>query len=86
MAISARNTEHVIMHLRTVVVNTPIALDHQADQAAIVSVLGRATQILHGEVRHVSECGTQILLDQPARYDDNRLLGDVVCALGGVEC
>ncbi len=96
MVIPPGNTEHIIMRQQTVVVDAPIALDPQADQRqsqrhqlsqpAIVSVLGTANQKLHGEVRNVSEGGTQILLDQPVPYaslvtidyGDNRLLGEVV--------
>ncbi len=97
MVISAGNAEHVIMRLQTVAADhPPIALDHQADQrqdqghqfnqSATVSVLGTASEILHGEIRNVSNGGTQIRLDQPLRsaalvtidYDDNRLLGEVV--------
>lgn len=96
MVIVARNTEHIVMRLQTVAVDAPIALDPQADQRqtqrhesnrpVIVSVLGAASQIFHGELRNVSEGGAQILLDQPVRYaslvtidyDDNRLLGEVV--------
>ena len=96
MVISARNTEYVIMRLQTIVADAPIALDHQADQrqderhqssrSVIVSLLGTGNRILHGEVRNISERGTQIRLDQRLRYaslvtidyDDNRLLGEVV--------
>ena len=96
MVISTENTEHIIMRQQTVVVDAPTALDPQADQRqsqrhqlsqpAIVSVLGTATHSFHGEIRNVSEGGTQILLDQPIPYaslvtidyDDNRLLGEVV--------
>ena len=81
---------------QTIVADAPIALDRQADQrqdqryqlsrSATVIVLGTACQILHGEIRNVSEDGAQIRLDQPLRYaslvtvdyDDNRLLGEVV--------
>lgn len=84
------------MRLQTIVGDAPIALDRQADQSQdqryqlsrspTVSVLGTASQILHSEIRNVSEDGTQIRLDQPLRcaslvaidYDDNRLLGEVV--------
>ena len=84
------------MRLETIVADAPIAIDRQADQrqdqrhqvtqSVVVNVLGAAIQILHGEVRNVSEGGTQLRLDQPIRctalvvidYDDNRLLGEVV--------
>jgi hypothetical protein len=96
MAISARNTEDITMGLQTIVADVPIALDRQADQrqdrryqltqSVIVSVVGETSQILRGEVRNVSNGGTQIRLDQPLRYallvkidyDDNCLLGEVV--------
>ena len=96
MVISAGNTEHAIMRQQIMVANAPIALDRQADQrqdgryqlsrSATVSVLGTACQILHGEIRNVSEDGIQIRLGQSLRYaslvtidyDDNRLLGEVV--------
>ena len=96
MAISARNTEDITMGLQTIVADAPLALDHQADQrqdrryqlsqSVIVSIVGETSQILRGEVRNVSNGGTQIRLDQPLRYaalvkidyDDNCLLGEVV--------
>jgi hypothetical protein len=48
--------------------------------------VGALTHILQGEIRNVSEGGTQILLDEPLppptlvriEYDDNLLLGEVV--------
>jgi PilZ domain len=84
------------MLLQTIVAEAPIALDQQVDQrqdlrhplnqSATVSVLGTASEMLHGEIRNISKGGTQILLDQPLRcaslvmidYDDNRLLGEVI--------
>jgi hypothetical protein len=96
MVISSGNTEHIIMRQQTVVVDAPTAPDPQADQRqsqrhqlsqpATVSVLGSANQSFHGEIRNVSEGGTQVLLDQPVPYaslvtidyGDNRLLGEVV--------
>ena len=99
MVIAAGNVEHVIMRLQTMAADTPIALDQQPDQrqnqrgqlsqSATVSVLGAASEILHGELRNVSKGETQIRLDQPLRYaslvridyNDNRLLGEVIyCA------
>jgi len=87
------------MRLQTIVADTPIARDRQADQrqderhqssqSVIVNVLGTGSQILHGEIRNVSNGGAQLRLDQPVQYgslvtidyDDNRLLGEVVyCA------
>jgi PilZ domain len=96
LIIFAGNAEHVIMRLQTMVADAPLALDQQADQrqdqrhqlnqSATVSVVGTASEILHGEIRNISNGGTQIRLDQPLRYaslvtidyDDNRLLGEVV--------
>jgi len=84
------------MRLQTIVADAPIAVDRQEDQrqderhqssrSVIVSVLGTGNQILHGEIRNVSNGGTQLRLDQPLQYaslvtidyDDNRLLGEVV--------
>ena len=59
---------------------------HQLSQSAVVSVLGAADEVIHGEIRNVSNGGTQIRLDQPLKYsslvmidyDDNRFLGEVV--------
>jgi PilZ domain-containing protein len=78
MVIAARNLEHVIMRLQTMVADTPVALDQQTDQrldqrqqlnqSAAVSILGTAKEILHGEIRNISKGGTQIQLDQPLRY------------------
>jgi hypothetical protein len=58
----------------------------EVHQAAIVSVLGTTTQVLHGEILNLSEGGIQIWLDQPLgyaslvriEYDDNLVLGEVV--------
>src|ERR1700704_6431050 len=85
------------MRLQTMVMDAPSAHDqqqpdqrqaqrHQLSQSAIVSVFGTASLVLHGEIRNVSEGGTQIWLDQPLRYaslvridyDDNFLLGEVI--------
>src|SRR4051812_31107775 len=84
------------MILETMVVDASVMLDpqtdrredrrHQLDQSATVTVLGSANEILHGEIRNISNGGVQIRLDQPVRYaslvaidyDDNRLLGEVV--------
>jgi PilZ domain len=84
------------MRLQTMVGDAPGALDpqpdqrqaqrHQLTQTAIVSVFGTASLVLHGEIRNLSEGGTQIRLDQPLRYaslvridyNDNLLLGEVV--------
>jgi hypothetical protein len=58
----------------------------QLNHAALVSVVGEPNQVLHGEIRNLSEGGTQIRLDQPLppftlvriEYDDSLLLGEVV--------
>jgi hypothetical protein len=59
---------------------------HQLSQSATVSVFGDPNQVFHGEMRNLSEGGTQIWLDQPLRYaslvridyNDNLLLGEVI--------
>jgi len=59
---------------------------HQLSQAASVSVLGAASQVLQGQIRNVSKGGTQLQLDQPLgtgsllriEYGNNLLLGEVV--------
>jgi len=84
------------MDVQTIARDTPIAFDrqtdqrqeqrHQLNQSAIVSVVGTTSESLHGEIRNVSNGGTQIRLDQPLQYgslvtidfDDNCLLGEVV--------
>ena len=96
MVICAGNTEYIIMRQQPVFVDAPVPCDrpadqrqsqrHELNQPAIVSVLGNASQSFHGEIRNVSEGGTQIVLDQPLQYgslvtidyNDNRLLGEVV--------
>jgi hypothetical protein len=99
MVIRAGKVEYVIMRLDTMAANAPLALDqpadqrqdprHQLNQSATVSVLGTPGPILNGEIRNISQGGTQIRLDQPLRcaslvevhYSDNRLLGEVIyCA------
>jgi hypothetical protein len=84
------------MRPQTMVGDPPVALDQQLDQrrdqrhqfsrSAVVSVLGKASHVLRGEIRNVSKGGTQLQLNQPLRagsllrieYDDNLLLGEVV--------
>jgi len=84
------------MRPQTVIVAEPSALDQQPDQrqaqrhplsqSATVSVFGDPNRLCHGEMRNLSEGGTQIWLDQPLRYaslvridyNDNLLLGEVV--------
>jgi hypothetical protein len=88
------------MRLQTMVADAPVVAPSQhADQRqeqrrqikqwATVSVLGAPSQVLHGEIRNISNGGTQIRLGRPLSYaslvaidyDDNRLLGEVVyCA------
>jgi PilZ domain len=87
-----------LMRLQTMVAIAPTTLDHPGDQrqdqrhqlnqAATVSVFG-TNEVLQGEIRNISEGGTQIRLDQPLRcaslveiqYNDNSLLGEVIyCA------
>jgi hypothetical protein len=82
--------------MRAIVADTPEAPRQKLDQrqserrehayAATVSVMGTAAQVLRGEIRNVSEGGTQIWLGQPlpsftlvrVEYQDNLLLGEVV--------
>jgi hypothetical protein len=96
LIILAGNAEYTIMRLQTMIADASIVLGEQADQredqryqrnqSATVSVLGTASEILHGQIRNISKGGTQIRLDQPLQYaalvaidyDDNRLLGEVV--------
>jgi hypothetical protein len=99
MVIRAGKVEYVIMLLDTMAVDAPPAVDqpadqrqdqrHQLNQSATVSVLGTPNEILHGEIRNISQGGTQVRLAKPLRcaslvevhYDDNRLLGEVIyCA------
>ena len=59
---------------------------HQFSRSAIVSVLGKASHVLQGEIRNVSKGGTQLLLNQPLRagsllridYGNNLLLGEAI--------
>lgn len=84
------------MLLQTMVADASIVLDREAEQredqryplnqSARVSVLGTASEILHGQIRNISKGGTRIWLNQSLRYatlvaidyDDNCLLGEVV--------
>jgi hypothetical protein len=58
----------------------------ELSQAALVTVVGTSGQVLQGEIRNVSEGGTQIQLSEPLppftlvriEYEDNLLLGEVV--------
>ena len=77
--------------------NAPAAVDpgaqdqretqrHRLDLPANVSIMGTSGLVLHGQIRNLSEGGTQVWLDQPLpllalvriEYDDNLLLGEVV--------
>jgi len=58
----------------------------ELSQAALVTVVGTSGKVLQGEIRNVSEGGTQIRLGEPLppftlvriEYEDNLLLGEVV--------
>ena len=98
MAVFVRNAEDHIMSLPLVAVDleADLALDRTVDQRqaerhefshpAKVSAVGTPDQILHGDIRNLSEGGTQVRLDEPLppftlvriEYDDNLLLGEVV--------
>jgi len=84
MAIPPWNAEHSSM--------PAIAVDQRQTERrdlshpAIVTVLETVVQVLHGQIRNISEGGTQIRLSEPlspftlvrVEYDDNLLLGEVV--------
>ena len=62
---------------------------------AVVTVMGMPGQVLDGQIRNVSEGGTQIRVSEPlppftlvrVEYDDNLLLGEVVyCQPDGSGC
>ena len=63
------------MRPQTIVLDAPIALEHQPDQrqaerhqvsqSAIVSVLGTTGQVIQCEIRNVSKGGTQLQIDRP---------------------
>src|SRR5579864_7141989 len=96
MAIAAQNDEHDIMpaiivdhivdHSLDQSVDQRQAGRHEINQSALVTVVGTPRQVLPGEIRNVSESGTQIRLGQALppftlvriEYDDNLLLGEVV--------
>ena len=62
---------------------------HELRQPASISVVGAPAEVLHGELRNLSEGGTQIRLSEPVppftlvkiQYGDNLLLGEVVYCL-----
>jgi hypothetical protein len=84
MAIPARNGEHGGM--QAIALDQRQAERHEVREPAMVSVVGTPGLVLHGEMRNVSETGTQIRLDQALppstlvriEYGDNLLLGEVV--------
>jgi hypothetical protein len=62
-------------------------------QVATVSTMGTPQRVLTGEIRNLSEGGTQVWLEEPlppfalvkVEYDDNLLLGEVVyCQADGI--
>jgi hypothetical protein len=62
---------------------------HRLSHAATITVVGTSTEVLHGEIRNISEGGTQIWSDRPlpsftllrVEYEDNLILGEVVYCL-----
>jgi len=84
MAIPAANAEHDTMP--AIMVDQRQAERRELSQSARVNVVGTPAKTLLGEIRNLSEGGTQIRLDQPLppftlvriEYDDNLLLGEVV--------
>ena len=95
IAVSDEREEHFVVRREGIVGDWQIPLDQQADrrlaprqhlsQSAVVSLPGTG-QVLHGEIRNLSEGGTQILLHEPLplassikiEYADNVLQGAVV--------
>jgi len=84
MAIPSRNPEHSSMP--AIAVDLRQTERRGLSHPAMVTVLGTVVQVLHGEIRNISEGGTQIRLSEPlapstlvrVEYDDNLLLGEVV--------
>jgi len=94
IAVSDERTEHFVRP-EGITGDLQIPLEQQADrrraprqqlnQSAVVSVL-KTGQVLHGEIRNLSEGGTQILLHEPLQlassvkieYADKLLVGEVV--------
>jgi hypothetical protein len=68
------------------VVDQRLTERHKLHHQATVTVVGPSAQVLHGEIRNLSDGGTQIQLEEPlppftlvrVEYDDNLLLGEVV--------
>jgi hypothetical protein len=95
IAVSDEREEHFVVRGGGIVGDLQIPLEQRADrrqtprqqlnQSAVVSVIGTG-QVLHGEIRNLSEGGTQILLHEPLdlassvkiEYADRLLLGKVV--------
>ena len=95
MAVAEGKAEHVVVGQGVMVADWQAPLQQQPDrrqtprqqlsQSAVVSVVGTG-QVLHGEIRNLSEGGTQIQLDEPLRvnslvkieYADKLLLGEVM--------
>jgi len=58
----------------------------EVSRPAVLTVVGTSGAVLHGEVRNISEGGTQIRLEEPLQpftlvkieCDDNLLMGEVV--------
>jgi hypothetical protein len=95
IAVSDEREEHFIVRPGAIVEDLQIPAEQQADrrqtprqqlsQSAVVTLVGTG-QVLHGEIRNLSEGGTQILLHEPLglaalvkiEYTDNLLRGEVV--------
>jgi hypothetical protein len=93
-----RNSEYCIMRHSALIEETTVAdvrdqgreqrneQRQQLDGSASLIVIGSPSQVLYGEVRNVSQGGTQIWLSQPVQpftlvkieYNDSLLLGEVV--------
>lgn len=84
MAIPAANAEHSTMP--ATMVDQRQTERHASSHPILVTVVGTPHQVLRGEIRNLSEGGTQIRLGEPLSpftlvridYDDNLLLGEVV--------
>lgn len=95
IAVSDERERHFVVRHEAILGDLQITREQQADrrqaprqqlsQAAVVSLPG-TSQVLHGEIRNLSEGGTQILLHEPLHlassikieYADRILLGEVV--------
>jgi hypothetical protein len=84
MAIRAANAEHDSMP--AIIVDQRETERRELSHSAVVTVVGSPEQVLEGDIRNLSEGGTQIWLGEPLppftlvriEYDDNLLLGEVV--------